>query len=209
MQNDVYSIALQPDGKIIAGGNFFVIGSTPQQNRIARINANGTLDPSFAVGTGADNNVQAVNIQPDGEILVGGSFFNFNGAPQNQIVRLNGNGSFDTSFTAGITGSSGVWTIKLQPDGKNLIGGSIGFVNGILRRGIARLSTDGSLDLFYPTGGAGGADNLVRAVALQADGKVLIGGDFTTVGATARSRIARFARRSGCPEYLDRQCLSE
>jgi len=192
LQNTVYDIALQADGKIVAGGNFFVIGSSPLQSNIARLNANGTLDSSFNIGSGADNNVQAVTVEPDGKILVGGSFAVFNGAPRNQIARLNANGSFDTSFTAGITGSSGVWTIKTQPDGKILLGGFIGFVNGINRRGIARLNADGSLDVsFYPTGGAGGANNLVRAVALQTDGKVLIGGDFTLVGSVARSRLAR------------------
>ncbi len=191
LQNTVFSIALQTDGKIIVGGNYFVIGSTPQQNNIARLNANGTLDSTFAIGSGADNQVQGVAVQPDGKILVGGSFANFNGTTQNQIVRLNVDGSFDPSFTASITGSSGVWTIKLQPDGKILLGGAVGFVNGINRRGIARLNANGSLDSFYPMGGAGGANNLVRAVDLQADGKVLIGGDFTLVGSVSRSRIAR------------------
>ncbi len=191
LQNTVSTIALQSDGKIIVGGNFFVIGSTPQQNNIARLNANGTLDGTFAIGSGADNNVQGVAVQPDGKILVGGSFANVNGTVKNQIVRLEPNGTFDNSFTAGITGSSGVWTIKLQPDNKILLGGYIGFVNGVSRRGIARLSSDGSLDSFYPTGGAGGANNLVRAIELQPDGKVLIGGDFTLVGDVSRERIAR------------------
>ena len=191
LQNTVNSIALQTDGKIIAGGNFFVIGSTPLQKNVARLNANGTLDTSFAGNGGADNDVYAVAVQPNGKILIGGSFTNFNGTPQNQIVRLNVDGSFDTSFTASITGSSGVWTTKLQPDGKILLGGFIGFVNGVNRRGIARLNADGSLDSFYPTGGAGGANNLVRAVALQTDGKVLIGGDFTLVGSVSRSHLAR------------------
>ncbi len=189
LQNSVFTIALQTDGKIIAGGNFFVIGSSPLQRNVARLNADGTLDNAFGIGT--DNDVYGVAVQPDGKILIGGSFANFNGTPKNQIVRLNVDGSFDTSFTAGITGSSGVWTIKTQPDGKILLGGAIGFVNGINRRGIARLNADGSLDSFYPTGGAGGANNLVRAVALQTDGKVLIGGDFTLVGSVSRSRLAR------------------
>ena len=158
--------------------------------------APGDVDLTFDAGAIVNSNssvitVSAVVVQPDGKILVGGAFASFNGTPQNQIVRLNVNGTFDTSFVAGITGSSGVWTIKLQPDGKILLGGFIGFVNGINRRGIARLSPDGSLDSFYPMGGAGGANNLVRSVALQADGKVLIGGDFTTVGTTSRSRLAR------------------
>ena len=189
LQNSVFSIALQADGKIIAGGNFFVIGSTPQQKNIARLNPDGTLDNVF--GTGADNDVYAVAVQPDGKILIGGSFANFNGTPKNQIVRLNIDGSFDTGFTASITGSTGVLAIKLQPDGKILLGGAVGFVNGINRRGIARLNADGSLDSFYPAGGAGGANNFVRTVALQSDGKVLIGGDFTLVGSVSRSHLAR------------------
>jgi len=191
LQNTVSTIALQSDGKIIVGGNVFVIGSSPQQNNIARLNANGTLDGTFAIGSGADNNVQGVAVQSDGKILVGGSFANFNGTTKNQIVRTDPDGTFDPSFTASITGSSGVWTIKLQPDNKILLGGYIGFINGVSRRGIARLNSDGSLGSFYPTSGSGGANDLVRAVDLQPDGKVLIGGDFTLVGSDSRLRIAR------------------
>ncbi len=192
LENTVYSAALQADGKIIVGGQFSVSGTTPVQRNIARLNTNGTLDSSFVIGSGADNNVNAIAIQPDGKILVGGIFANFNGTPRNQIVRLNPTGSFDSAFTASSTSGAGVLTIKLQSNGKIILGGGFGFVNGVQQSVIARLNANGSLDSFYPRNPpTNGADNLVRAIAYQPCGKILIGGDFFTVAGVPRSRLAR------------------
>src|SRR5262245_49784097 len=86
------AMAVQPDNTVLVGGFFTSVGGVTR-NRIARLNANGTLDQSFDVGTGAGAKVSAIALQPDGRILVGGEFTNFNGTTINRLVRLNTDGS--------------------------------------------------------------------------------------------------------------------
>jgi uncharacterized delta-60 repeat protein len=189
LQNNIFAVALQTDGKIVVGGNTFVGGTTPTQNNIARLNTNGTLDTSFAVGSGANNTVNAVAVQPDGKILAGGFFTSFNGTARATVVRLGADGSVEPTFAPNIIGGGGIFAILLQAKGKILLGGGLGSINGQTRSGLARFNADGSLDSFYPSGGA--INNIVRAVAYQPCGKILIGGSFTSVGGTARTHLAR------------------
>jgi uncharacterized delta-60 repeat protein len=185
----VGSIALQPDGKIIIGGNFSSYNGTGV-NRIARLNADGSLDTSFDPGTGANSWVQTSAIQPDGKILIGGWFTEYNGTGRNYIARLNSDGSLDTSFNPGTGASGRVWSIVLQPDGKIIIGGEFTTYNGTGRFRIARLNSDGSLDMSFDPG-TGANSYGIRSVALQPDGKIIIGGDFFSYNGTSRNRIAR------------------
>src|SRR4029434_8943900 len=98
-------------------------------------------------------------------------------------------GSLDNSFNPGTGPDYGVTSVAVQPDGKVLIGGYFYNVSGTNRNGIARLNANGSLDnTFDPGGGSNGG---VKALALQSNGKVVIGGDFTTVNGTSRNHIAR------------------
>ena len=96
-------------------------------------------------------------------------------------------GHLDTGFDASVGGP--VYAVAAQADGKVLIGGDFTTVNGTGRNRIARLNGDGTLDTGFDPGA--GANYWVSAVAIQADGKVLIGGGFDTVDGTARKRIAR------------------
>ena len=107
----------------------------------------GALDTTFDPGTGADV-VLAVALQPDGKVLVGGQFAQFNDIPHNGIVRLAADGSLDDAYNPSVTGGeyAGVTSIARQPDGKAIIGGAFTEVNGETRTGIARLKTDGALD---------------------------------------------------------------
>jgi hypothetical protein len=121
--------------------------------------------------------------------------------PRNYIGRLNPDGSLDTSFDPGANGSVGA--IALQPDGKILVGGDFTTLGGggtgtTPRKYIGRLNPDGSLDTSFNPG----ADGYVHALALQSggsDGKILVGGDFTTLGgggtgAITRNHIARLTK---------------
>ncbi|HEY0606007.1 MAG TPA: delta-60 repeat domain-containing protein [Herpetosiphonaceae bacterium] len=184
----VLALALQPDGKVLLGGAFTSVGGTAR-NRIARLNADGSLDTSFTPGTGANSTVWALALQPDGKVLLGGDFWTVNGTARNGIARLNTDGSLDTSFTPIPGVNSFVNALALQPDGKVLLGGMFTSIGGTVRNNIARLNADGSLDTSFDPGT--GVDSFVHALALQPDGKVLLGGAFTSVGGTARSRIAR------------------
>ena len=189
--NHVTAVALQPDGRILSGGYFNSVNATVR-GRIASLNTDGTLDTSFGNGlAGANHGIEAVILQSDGKIVVGGHFFTANGIARGRIARLNADGTLDTSFGNGLAGAgSVVRAIALQPDGKVIIGGEFSTVDGIARTRIARLNADGSLDTSFGNGLAG-ANGIVRSIALQPDGKVIMAGSFTSVNGVARGRIAR------------------
>jgi hypothetical protein len=97
----------------------------------------------------------------------------------------------DGSFANGMSGTDGtVTSVIAQSDGKVLIGGRFNSVNGLPLSGIARINPDGSLDAGFQ-GQVSQSNSSVHCVAVQNDGKVLIGGVFTTVNGVNRSNIAR------------------
>lgn len=178
----VETIAVQADGKILIGGQFTSIAGQPR-NRIARLNADGTLDTTF--NPNANNTVNSIAVQADGKILVGGSFTTIGGVARNRIARLNADGTADTSFNP--NANNRVTTIVLQADGKILAGGVFTNIGGQSRSCIARLNADGTADTsFNPN-----SNGEVVAIAIQPNGLILVGGVFTTIGGTTRNRIAR------------------
>ncbi|HQQ62554.1 MAG TPA: thrombospondin type 3 repeat-containing protein [Pseudomonadales bacterium] len=185
--NYVYAVAIQTDGKIILGGNFNTINGT-SINRIARLNNDGSLDTTFNPGTGANNWVKSVAIQPDGKIIIGGAFTFVNDVAHYSTARLNSNGSLDASFIQS-SANNYVWTMALQTDGKIVIGGLFTSVYGQPRNRIARLNNNGSLDTSFNPG-AGASDSVIMT-ALQADGKILLSGNFFLVNNETRNYIAR------------------
>lgn len=186
--SDVATTSIQSDGKIIIGGVFtYYNGSS--SNRIARINADGTIDSSFNSGTGANGFVLTTSIQNDGKIIIGGDFTSYNGNLINRIIRLNTDGTIDSTFNVGTGVNNSVYTISIQSDGKIIIGGNFTSYNGTSKSHIARLNTDGTLDNSFNIGS--GANSAVRAISIQNDGHLIIGGDFTSCNGTTRNRIAK------------------
>jgi uncharacterized delta-60 repeat protein len=196
----VEDIARQPDGKLVIVGNFTNVNGTAR-NYVARLNVDGTLDASFNPGSGADDPVHAVVVQPDGKILIGGEFITFNGTAREYVARLNADGSLDTSFVGPDFGQSGGWsveTLALQPDRKLFIGGVFFFSGGNFKGGICRVTTNGTLDATF-SGVVQGAHQLgnpttlmpIERIAVQLDGSILIAGQFSAYNNTARSAVAR------------------
>ena len=136
------TIKIQDDGKIIIGGAFTSYNGT-LANRIIRLNTDGTPDPFFNVGSGMNDEVKAVYLQPDGKVLIGGWFSNFNSLNVPKMIRLNGDGTLDNTFTSSIIGDAIV--INMQADGKILVGG---YFSGK----ITRLNIDGSPDNSFNIG---------------------------------------------------------
>jgi uncharacterized delta-60 repeat protein/CSLREA domain-containing protein len=204
---EVDAVAVQPDGKILVGGFFTTYnGDLAASDHIMRLNADGTRDPSFNAGGSGVNDVcgcgevqvEAVAVQADGKILIGGAFlsYNNNAAISKHIMRLNADGTRDTSFNTGGTGAdSYVFAIALQPDEKIIIGGDFSY-NGdfATNNSLTRLKVDGTRDPSFNPGGFG-ADNSVFTAALQPDGKIIIGGRFTSYNhnATARGIMRLFS----------------
>lgn len=188
ISSDVNAIAVQSDGKIVIGGSFTTVGGSSYR-RIARLNADGSLDSSLTVGTGFSSFVYDVEIQSDGKIVAGGSFSSYNscsgGCPG--LVRLNTDGSFDSSLDVG-SGAAAIYALEIQSDEKIVAAGAFTEFDGESKNYIVRVNSDGSLD----SGFAGtGADNIILDVALQSDGDILIGGNFTSYSGTTRTRVAR------------------
>ena len=198
--DQVWAIAMQPDGKIVVGGAFFSSNSFRGQprNRIARLEKDGrldqTLDPN-AVGI----SVTAIAVQTDGKILIGGAFNTILGVTRKYIARLNTDGTLDTTFNTGTDGYVGA--IAVQVDGKILIGGEFTTLapNGtsvapsasagsiVSRNRIARLNADGTVDTAFDPN----ADDSVNVIAVQPDGKILIGGFFTALAPNGGASVAR------------------
>ncbi len=186
----VFAVAQQSDGKILVGGDFTEFGGQVR-GRLARLLSGGSLDPSFDPGVNFDAAVRSILVQPDGRIVVGGSFTNVNGVQRNYLARLNADGSLDTTFLdAGLTGADGVvLTLAQQIDGKLLAAGDFRRFNGVTRNRLTRISEDGSAD---PTINFGnGTDSFIAALLVQPDRKIVIGGGFTTYDDQPRERIAR------------------
>lgn len=178
-----------PNGQVLIAGMLWSYDGYPALG-IARINADGTFDGTFNATGGPDGFVDLMALQPDGRILIAGGFATYDGVQVNGLCRILPDGSLDATFTSGIT-SGGVLKMLVQPDGRIVIGGTFTEYAGVPRNRIARLEPDGSLDLSFDPGA--GADGPVAALALQPDGRLLIGGYFTSYDGVPRARIARLS----------------
>lgn len=182
----VYALALQEDGRIILGGIFSNIAGQPRAN-VARLLPDGALDGTFQVGTGFNTTVTALCLQPDGKVIVGGDFTQYQGQPVNRIIRLNPDGSPDPGFDVG-TGFNGVPTvIALQPDGKVLVGGLFSTYNGQGASRIVRLLDNGERDTEFNIGT--GFNDGVSGLRWLPDGRILVWGRFTQYNGAAGRQI--------------------
>jgi uncharacterized delta-60 repeat protein len=187
------SVALQPDGKIVAAGQTFVNGSF--DFALARYNSDGTLDASFGADgivttdfAGRPDRAFSVVVQPDGKIVAAGqaviASFDF------ALARYNSDGSLDTSFGTGglVTTSIGngsfdfARSVALQPNGKIVAAGQVLFIGGF-DIALTRYNRDGTLDASF------GADGIVTtdffegssdgafSVGVQPDGRIVVAGN--------------------------------
>jgi len=171
--NYIFALALQSDGKILIGGSFtsYRGSSVP---RVARLNADGSLDSAFTPGTGANDEVYGLLVEPSGKIVIVGRFTSYDGTARNRIARLNANGTLDTGFVVGTGAGNVIRDVAAQGDGKLIVVGDFSTFNSQSAPAVARLNTGGSLDTTFTSPLAG---QTLRSVALQADGKVLVGGN--------------------------------
>lgn len=199
----VFCMVVQPDGKIILAGEFTSVDGQPRSG-IARLNPDGSVESTttFNPGFGASDNLSGTGrvvsaaLQPDGKIILVGGFNTFNGQVRNHIVRLNSDGSLESTatFNPGLGPNDSTQVVAVQPDGKILIGGYFTAVNGQPRNGIARLNPDGSVEsttTFNAGTGLNSSACTVQTIALQADGRILICGDFSAVDGHPRKYVAR------------------
>lgn len=171
----VYKTFVLSDGKILCVGPTRI--AWPINNSgVIRLNADGSLDESFDMGGAGFNNAVIDGVlQPDGKLIVCGSFTQFNASPLSRIARLNSDGSLDNTFNPGSGFDFDPQVLALQSDGKILVGGLFEEFNGIERNHLVRLNSDGTLDSSFDPGNQ--FTDEIRAIAIQADGKILVGGN--------------------------------
>jgi uncharacterized delta-60 repeat protein len=122
--NTVSDMVLQPDGKIVVVG-FFSQYNTVTANYIIRLNSDGSVDTSFNIGSGFNYYVFNIVQQTDGKFVIIGAFTSYNGVSANRIIRLNLDGSVDTSFNTGSGFNQTLAKIAIQSDGKFVIAGNL------------------------------------------------------------------------------------
>jgi uncharacterized delta-60 repeat protein len=205
------SVAVQPDGRIVAAGNAMVGGAF--DFALARYNSNGTLDASFGTGgrvttdfAGANDQAESVAVQPDGRIIAAGAAGLFiNRGFDFALARYNSNGTLDTSFgtsgkvTTDFAGANDVPSepsaIALQGDGKIVVVGQT-FVGGFSDFALVCFNSNGTLDASFGTGGKvttnfASADDVPFSVAVQPDGNIVVAGG-ATINGRADFALARY-----------------
>ncbi len=201
----VHAIVVQPDGKILIGGDFNTIsangGAPVARFRLARLNPDGTLDTAFdcSANCNVGGEVYAIAVQADGKVLIGGDFTRVGGQnlTRRHIARLDATTGTVDSFDPDADGT--ISALAVQRDGKILAGGNFLNIGGQARPYLARLdATTGLVDSFD----ANPSSN-ITALALQPDDKILVGGYFTTIGGQSRSRIARLDPVTGLADSFD------
>ncbi len=185
LQAQIFALAVGPDGAVYSGGG----GSTlpPPWELYLRRHRNG-FDEDFSYSPGADNQVFALAIDPRGNLLVGGLIANLGGLARSRLGRVLPSGAGDPTFADPAFDGS-VRALAVEPNGQILVGGTFTTAVGQPRLGLVRLSPSGALDLAFPAVSGGAAT--VHVIAVQRDGGILVGGDFTHVGGQPRANLAR------------------
>jgi uncharacterized delta-60 repeat protein len=190
----VYAIKKQSTGKLIVGGNFSSYSGNTI-NGILRLNINGTLDTTFnanTVITGTTNSIQDIQILSDDSIIAVGQFRLSGSTTETSIVKLNSTGGFATGFTNNLV-DTGVTITDVEVyngqaggllDGKIMVCGAFSTWGGVSRNRIARLNIDGTLDTGFNPGTGFPTGTTVSNVEIQEDGKIIVGGNFTSYNGT-------------------------
>lgn len=200
MNRVISTIRVQPDGKIVVGGNFGTYNGVPRKS-LARLNADGSLDETFRTGIGVGGSVEDLELLPNGNLVVAGNFGSYDFIGASNIFSLLSNGARDNSFVAGSTAFGAVQSragsiqdVAILPDGGLFIGASWlniqeGEHSNSYRTGLARLHPNGTLNgVFNTEAGVQQMGQLwdcnicnrhtIIEIAQQPDGKLVAVGDF-------------------------------
>lgn len=180
------------NGSILVAGKFTVAG---KERHLIRLTSEGMLDKTFNIPTFTESglasraHLQGLYLQNDGKVLVSGYFTSVNGKYRTGLIRLNQDATLDETFTFGpINAYSSVSYVQVLADGKMFVTGSFTTTAGSIRRYISKAAADGSPDpgfIFREIlEGSPVAAPSINTIAIQPDGKILIGGVFYSINNT-------------------------
>ena len=197
----------QADG-VLMGGSFQTIGGQ-SRGYLARFTTAGAYDTTFNtnMGIGPNSSVNDIVVLPDDKVLIGGFFNNISGTTRYGLARLNADGTHDATFNPPMSTYGNVYDIVLSASGKITVTGSFN-ISG--RQNVARFNSDGTLDTSF----SATLDYQGQAIAVQADGKTVVGGFFTKTnginsGSLVRLNVdgtsdAGFAANASFPSTVNR-----
>lgn len=192
----VYSIHIQPDGKILVGGKFAYYNNTNVKSLI-RLNSNGTIDKSFSFPYDTQYPISSIAIQSNGAILINSGISSYGFAYSKGLSRVKANGTIDESFNpwylqnyTAFGVDHKIEKIVLQSDERIIIVGQFNYYNGIPRGNIARLNSNGSLD---ETNFIIGASALISDIIVLPNDFLMIGGDFVNYNNQSIYRVAKIS----------------
>jgi uncharacterized delta-60 repeat protein len=188
-------VLVQTDDKVVISGSAATWSGSTVSYRIVRLNSNGSLDTAFNtnIGTGPNNNVFGYAQQSDGKLIIVGSFTEWNGTTVGRIVRLNTDGTLDTTFStnAGTGATQDISRVNLQTTGKIVLTGSFTSWSGTTVGRIVRLNDDGTLDTAFSTKAGTGFSSFTYGSVVQSDDKIVVVGNFVSYNGTTANRVLR------------------
>jgi uncharacterized delta-60 repeat protein len=205
----VFELIMQPDGKVVVMGQFFFVitgpGANVARSCIARFNSDGTFDPSYNPGAGAVQSGDPINSfvfhggrqslgANAGKVVIAGFFDTFDGHPVSNLARLNADGSFDGTFTPGSGTDASVSGLFVQADDQIILFGLFDSFSGVARDDIVRLNaSSGIVDSGFTTEEFKeyGSYAQIFAVAQQPNGKLIVTGDFHSLGSATANNVVR------------------
>lgn len=199
----VMDLDVLPDGSVLVAGDISAFGSsTFDSYYLVKITPAGVLDATFLVPVRGGSEGKSVLALPNGKIYLGGNFSANENSTGNQraLVRLNADGSMDSTFNPGgaglaVSGTATVWDMDYQVDGKILISGRFDTFNGVTRNGILRLLNDGTLDTTatFPMGTSVNSSSMGQTVFATKDGQyIYVSRNSVSDTSTANQRLVRY-----------------
>ncbi|TGE20472.1 T9SS type A sorting domain-containing protein [Hymenobacter aquaticus] len=188
LNNTVNVLLPQANGELLVGGNFTRFGTAANKS-LVRLTSAFQVSAGFQSALDGYGTITKLAPQPDGKLVVAGSFREINGQAATNLARLNPDGTPDATFRLPVVDAA-INTLDLQPSGRIVIGGLFTTVNGNSSPSIARLLTDGSFDGSFINQVSG--TPFISVIAAQADGGLLIGS--TGAGATLGGRTSYLHR---------------
>ncbi|WP_316842248.1 DUF5008 domain-containing protein [Pedobacter gandavensis] len=188
----ILDAAMQTDGKLILAGSFTSFNGVTV-NRIVRLNLDGSVDPSFKSGVGADGDIHSIRYNAStNKFTLSGNFSRFNGKPSSGVVLLNADGSNVDSFIGEqISGGMATFAAQLN-NGKIIVAGSFNRYGNYLRQGFMILDTNGKLAVGYNnTGGFQGRIYDMVETVVGNDSQVILVGEINRFNSMLPKNVLR------------------
>lgn len=191
---EVYASSVREDGKILIGGNFTQYNQFTANN-IVCLNSDGTQDTSFQENGGFNYSVYTLENHSNNTFWVGGNFAKYGSTLADSIILLDPTSVINNTFEIGsVVAKSSLRVVCPQSDGKILVGGHFNHYNNTVKTGLTRFNADGTLDSSFNIGSGFGylrETGSVSALAVQSDGKIIVGGVFSSYNGFAETNIFR------------------